>query len=585
MIKKFKIQNSKFKNLSFIFTFLVLNFTLVCYAKEITIIYTGQTHGMIYPCACPIEPDGGIARRATLIKQLRKEHPDNLLLDSGDFFAGGLMDEYTQNTELDSRRSIINLEAMELMKYDAAAVGDDEFNFGREFFQKDIGNSKLVFLSCNLKSDNVVPFIIKEVGGIKIGIIGVTTVSAKQKAGGLEFGDPKAAVSSAVAELQKKNVSIIILLSQLGEDEDSNLISDVKGIDILIESHSKGQEVPLTKIGDTLLLRPSWEGRRLNILTLTVEGNKIEKYKTDETRLLDQVPDDPDILAMLPRCFSDNNCKKEGFFGACKDAGSLKSQCEFKKANEVRMLVITSKECIICETAPVVSYFKKQFPGLSVSYIYYPDKKADGFIKDFEVLGLPAYFLGKEAGKEKNFDNLKGNLKLKGDYYMVMPYFSGFSYFFNREKIKDKLDVFISLYDKTTAQLLDVIKEFNPEIHFLAIEEADKFDAPRGQTEIDEDLRGVCIKKYYPQAFWDYISCRSKNIESTWWQDCIANLDLNKITSCARGDEGKALLRENTKLTKELHIMLGPIYLLDNREIFSSKGAPTKEELKRIIKR
>ena len=249
------------------------------------------------------------------------------------------------------------------------------------------------------------------------------------------------------------------------------------------------------------------------------------------------------------------------------------------------MLIITPKECIICETTSVVNLFKKQFPGLSVSYIYYPVKLADSFIKDFDVSGLPAYFLGKEAEKERNFDNFKGNLKLKGDYYMVIPYFSGFSYFLNRQKVKDKLDVFLSLYDKTTTELLDVIREFNPEIHFLAIGEANKFDASHGEAEIEEDLRGVCVKKYYPQAFWDYISCRSKNIGSTWWQDCAANLDANKITSCARGDEGKTLLRENTGLNKELHLMTGPSYLLENQEIFGSKGAPSKEELKRIIKR
>ena len=579
------MKNLKFWIVISIFAFCSLGCMFNSYAKEITIIYTGQTHGMIYPCSCPIEPDGGIARRATLIKQLRKEHSDNLLLDSGDFFAGGLMDEYTQNTELDSQRSLVNLKAMELMKYDALAIGDDEFNFGREFFQENIGKLKLAFLSCNLKSDNVLPFIIKEIGGTKIGIIGVTTVSAKQKAGGLEFSDPKTTVSSAVSQLQKKNVNIIVLLSQLGENEDLNLINDVKGIDIIIESHNKAQEEPSVKVGNTLLLRPSWEGKRLDIVTLTVEGNKIEKYKSDETRLSDQVPDDPDILSMLPKCFSDNNCKKEGFAGMCKDSGSLKSQCEFKKANEVRLLIITPKECIVCETTSVANFFKKQFPGLSVSYIYYPVKLADSFIKDFDVSGLPAYFLGKEAEKEKAFDSLKGNLKFKGDYYMVMPYFSGFSYLLNRQKVKGKLDVFLSLYDKTTAQLLDVIKEFNPEIHFLAIEETNKFDAPHGETEIEEDLRGVCVKKYYPGHFWDYISCRSKNIDSTWWEDCATNLDVNKIASCARGDEGKTLLRENTGLNKELHIVMGPSYLLDNQEIFGSKGVPAKEELKRIIKR
>lgn len=127
-------MKAKFLILTCSFAFLILNFTLKCYANEVTIIYTGETHAMIYPCSCPIEPDGGVARRAALIEQLRKTNPNVLLLDSGAFFSGGLLDEYTQNTQLDSARSIISLKAMEIMKYDAAAIGDDEFNFGRHFF-------------------------------------------------------------------------------------------------------------------------------------------------------------------------------------------------------------------------------------------------------------------------------------------------------------------------------------------------------------------------------------------------------------------------------------------------------------------
>jgi len=62
-------------NILFFLALLTVHCSLctICYAKEITIIYTGSTHGMVYPCSCPIEPDGGIARRATLVKQLRKE--------------------------------------------------------------------------------------------------------------------------------------------------------------------------------------------------------------------------------------------------------------------------------------------------------------------------------------------------------------------------------------------------------------------------------------------------------------------------------------------------------------------------------
>lgn len=83
-----------------------------CSAQDLTILYTGSTQAMLYPCHCPKEADGGVARRATLIKELRKENPDVLFLDSGGFFARGLTDEHAQNIELDKARTLVNLKAM-----------------------------------------------------------------------------------------------------------------------------------------------------------------------------------------------------------------------------------------------------------------------------------------------------------------------------------------------------------------------------------------------------------------------------------------------------------------------------------------
>ena len=62
-------------------------------------------------------------------------------------------------------------------------------------------------------------------------------------------------------------------------------------------------------------------------------------------------------------------------------------------------------------------------------------------------------------------------------------------------------------------------------------------------------------------------------------------LDIDKIKLCARGQEGRALLEENISLNKELEVMFGPTFLLDNQEVFGLQGVPTKEDFKKIIKR
>ena len=168
---------------------------------------------------------------------------------------------------------------------------------------------------------------------------------------------------------------------------------------------------------------------------------------------------------------------------------------------------------------------------------------------------------------------------------MLKPEFGGVSYFLNRKKIKGKLDLFISLYDKDTPALLEMIRDSNPTIHFLAVENKDNFDAAKGNLEVEEYLRCACVEKYYPKIFFDYLICRANNINSFWWEDCLGQSDTNKIKICARSDEGKALLRENIGLNKELKVMLGPVYLLDNQDIFGIQGVPKKEAFKKLIER
>jgi len=577
----------KFLFLIFNFTFLILNFKFACYAKEITILYTSDTRAMIYPCSCPNEPDGGLARRAALIKELRKENPNTLVLDAGGFFAGGLLDENSQSLDLEKERARINLKAMELMRYDAAVIGDDEFNFGRQFLEENIANTSIFFLSCNLEPNNItLPYTIKEIAGVKIGIIGLASFSSEDKTGGLKLRDAAEAVKQAREELKNNGATFIVLLSHMKEGEDLNLLKGVvDGIDILIIGNSRSEGKLLTKIGSTLVLRSGWQGRRLGKLSLTIEDNRITGSRAEELRLSDKIRNDPAVSAILPRCFSDANCKKEGFAGICQNAGSLSSRCLFTEAAKINISIIMPKACRVCDTHTTLNYLRKQFPGLVVSYLYYPEAKASRLVKGLEIKTLPAYIFNRDIEREKGFTELKGALERKGDFYILKPQFSGLSYYLDRKSIKGKLDLLISLYAKNTAEVLSVIREFSPTVHFLAVQQGDGFDAARGNIEVEEYLRAMCVQRYYPQGFWDYITCRADSVNSTWWEDCLAKYDTARIKICARSQEGAALLRGNISLNKELKIMFGPTYLLDNQEIFTTQGAPSKKELKKVIKR
>lgn len=555
------------------------------YAQEITILYTGETHAMLYPCSCPKEPDGGIARRATLIAQLKRKNPNLILVDSGGYFAGGLADEYTQNTEMDKERSLINLKAMKAMRYDALTIGADELNFSKEFLFDNIKSFGLDFLSCNMESPGARPYLVKTIGNVKIGIIGVTTPFAGQKAAGIKFIPVKQAVAGALEDLKKKGVDLVILLSNLGENEDRGLLNEVKGIDIIIDGHTADNKQPYSKVGATLIIRPAWQGKKLGKLSLSVKEGKISDYKVEEIRLSDDIAGDPGILKFLPGCFQDANCVKKGLTGSCQQPGTMDANCKFKAPAEVELLIITSKDCSVCDTKTAVNYLKSFFKGLKVSYLYYPGQKTKELMEKLSVKGLPVYLLPKDIEKEKDFPGLKELLSDKGNFYMLKPEVAGISYFPQRPKIKGRIDLFLSLYNKETAELIASIRDFQPTVHFLAIQKEDAvFEAAGGGAEVEECLRAVCVQKHYPSIFWDYLSCRANNAGSSWWEDCLGQLDPSRVKSCARSQEGAGLLKENIALDKELAVMFGPTYLLGNQQIFSTKGTPTKKELKKILR-
>lgn len=552
-------------------------------AEEITILFSGDTHAMLYPCNCPKEPDGGIARRATLIAQLRKNDPELLLFDCGAFFAGGLLDEYTQNTDLDKLRTAVNLEAMRLMKYDTAVVSADEFNFGRLFLEESIKKAGFSFLSSDIESDLVKPYTIKEIKGIKVGIIGLTGSSAAGKSGGMKFTAASEAVKKTAEALKIKGADIVILVNQGQEEESLALAKNSSDIDILICSGAAGKTESIVKRDNILITRPSWQARRLGKLSLTVDDGKIIAYNLEELRLSDQLKDDPAIQKVLPACFSDADCKKEGLIGACSNAGTLEAKCLYSQPKKIASWVIVPEDCRVCKTEPVISFLKKQFPGLDIAYLHYPGQEAEKIIKDTGIKFLPAYLLSRDIDSQAGFAQIKNDVEEKNDYYLLSPRISGIAYFLDREKIEGRLDLFISLHAKDTAVLLDQIKSARPALHFLAVKQGNGFEALRGNPEVEEYLRCVCAQKHYPDKFWDYLSCRAKNIGSSWWEDCAGDFNIEKMRSCARSAEGVSLLEENISLNKELQIMLGPTYLLDNQQIFSSNGVPSKEELDRIL--
>ncbi|HEX8178956.1 MAG TPA: 5'-nucleotidase C-terminal domain-containing protein [Pyrinomonadaceae bacterium] len=246
----------------------------------VTIISTTDLHGNIYPLDYYTnKPDArGLAKAATIIKQIRKENPAALLLDSGDTIQGTPL-EYFHN-KLNNAPPDPMMLAMNALGYDALAVGNHEYNFGLAVLAKARREAQFPWLSANTyrtgtQETYYQPYLVKEVGGVRVGILGLTTPGIpswenKENYAGLEFRAPVAEAQKWVGVLRnKERVDLVVIAMHMGlaadlrtgevtpgqvahENEAIAIAEQVKGVDVILMGHTH-REVPDLLINGVLL--------------------------------------------------------------------------------------------------------------------------------------------------------------------------------------------------------------------------------------------------------------------------------------------------------------------------------------------
>ena len=218
--------------------------------KKITVLHTSDTHSCILPLnkslADTLLADrGGFLRRIAMLKQERQKEPNLLLFDCGDFSQGSSY--YTMF------KGDVEVELMNRMHYDAATIGNHEFDFGLDnmirlfkMAEFPIVCSNYDFGDTELK-DIGKPYIVLKRQGVKIGVFALCPpleglVSAKNY-GPLKFLDPVEVTTRMVDVLRRQEkCDVVICLSHLGwevsEYPDDKFISQTSGIDLVLGGHS-----------------------------------------------------------------------------------------------------------------------------------------------------------------------------------------------------------------------------------------------------------------------------------------------------------------------------------------------------------
>ena len=234
----------------YLFTFSPFHL-LMAQEGSLFVVHTSDTHS----CIEPVSPNfsdtaqankGGYLRRVVLLEQLRKEHPDDLLLlDCGDFSQG--------SAYYNIYKGEVEVKLMNLMRYDACTIGNHEFDFGLDNLARLMRMAEFPFVCCNYDFTGtpceglVKPYIIKEHAGVRVGILGVCPQPDGLITGknfeGMGYTKPAKAAQPIIDHLRnEEHCDVVICLSHLGwgekPDMDPDFIANTTGLDVVLGGHS-----------------------------------------------------------------------------------------------------------------------------------------------------------------------------------------------------------------------------------------------------------------------------------------------------------------------------------------------------------
>jgi len=299
---------------------------------NVVLIHTGDFHGHLIPRpnmrsdAVGQSTEGGLARIATKIKEIRAEHPDALLLHTGDTIQGSAEVLYTRG------QAIVDI--VNTFGVDAFAPGNWEFVYGTErFLELFVGaNGNPPTAPWNTIGANVYystltqdpttpypgkagqrvlpPYLIKQVGNVKVGILGLTTDRGPQVVGsavtkGFRFltngAQLDAEVSARVNELRNvEKVDLLVMLSEMGLANNIRIAEAIPGIDVVLSSdmHEETKNAVVTSTG-TVVVEQGQDGTNMGKIVLNLKGGKIKNWHFNSYRVLNDIPEDPATAALV----------------------------------------------------------------------------------------------------------------------------------------------------------------------------------------------------------------------------------------------------------------------------------------------
>ncbi len=307
----------------------VLPWRPALYAQEagrrvISVIHTTDLHGHVVPTFNydGVGDLGGLARCATQIATWRAENPETLLIDVGDVYQG-------TDVGLRTKGSVM-IDLFNALRYDAWVVGNHEFDWGFEDFVLAVERSRMPVLCANVRLEGhlpevysgkagagplkkIAPYLIKNVGGYKIAVVGATTPGMEswlrpEMLGFFEVLDPEEPVENAVAACEAEGADAILLAVHMGTrpqgDDHANRVAALARrvggrVAAILAGHTHRPH-EATEVTTTILTQASYFGIHLGKVDLVFDEQtrKCVSVRTGLREMDSSITVDPVMISL-----------------------------------------------------------------------------------------------------------------------------------------------------------------------------------------------------------------------------------------------------------------------------------------------
>ena len=245
---------------------------------------------------------GGLDRAATVVKAIRADRPEALLLDGGDTWQGSYTALQTNGQDVVNAMNALGVEAM---------TSHWEFTLGIDRLTEIVENElNFPFLGANIFDTEwderaFEPYSMFERGGVQIAVIGqafpyMPIANPSWMFPGLSFGVREENMAEVVQEVRDEGAQLVVLLSHNGFDVDRKLAGVVPGIDVILTGHTHDALPEPVLVGDTLLIASGSHGKFLTRLDLDVQSDGVKGFRHKLIPLFsDVIEPDAEMAALI----------------------------------------------------------------------------------------------------------------------------------------------------------------------------------------------------------------------------------------------------------------------------------------------